>query len=155
MRGIPGCLVVGLALAAAVGCTRSAPAPAGEGPPASATVPAGGDGARPKFESELVHTSTLDGGTGSSTYKSTRNEDGKLFTVADAIATTIKGATVTLKFEVVFVAHRRGKDVYKVTYSVAKGGATQTTTQEAAYDGTRTVLVEDQYGSLVLQPPSR
>src|SRR5262245_59221575 len=155
MRGTLGCLFVAVALAAAVGCNRSAPTPGAGVSPASAAVPADGDGGRAKFEPELLHTNTLDGGNGSSSYTSTRNDDGKLFTWANGVTTTIKGRTVTLTFGVAFVGHRNGKDVYKLTYTVKKAEGAQTTTREAAYDGTRTVLVEDEYGSPVLQPPSK
>jgi hypothetical protein len=151
MRRALGCVAIGLTLVA--GCSRPAPTPAGGESPAPA-VPAAA-GKRPKFESELVATHTVNGGTGSSAHKSTRYDDGKPFTTVENYSTTIKGSSVTLKYEVAFVAHRDGKDVYKLTYTVEKAGGAETKTTEAAYDGKRAVLVEDQNGSLVLQPPSK
>jgi hypothetical protein len=151
MRVALGCVVIGLSLAA--GCSRPGSHSAGAEQPA-AVAPAA-DEKRPKFESELVATNTLNGGTGSSVHKSTRYDDDKPFTAVDNYSTTIKGGPVTLKYEVAFVAHRDGKDRYKLTYTVEKAGGSETKTSEAAYDGKRAVLVEDQYGSLVLQPPSK
>ena len=150
MRGALGCVFVGLLLAVAAGCSRSAPTPADGAPPASVA-----EGKGPKFESELVHTHTVDGKGGSGAYKGTRYEDGKPFNVVENYTTTIKGGSTTLKYEVAFVTHRDGKDVYKLTYTVAKAEGTETKTSEATYEGGRTVLVEDQYGSFVLQPPSK
>jgi hypothetical protein len=156
MRAILGCGLTGLVLAIAVGCSRSAPTAAGSGPPSSAPSPTpAAERKRPTFESELVHTNTLNGGTGSSSHKSTRYDDGRPFTAVENFSTTLAGGPVTLKYEVVFVAHRDGKDVYKWTYTVAKAGGSETRGSEATYDGKRTVLVEDRYGSLVLQPPSK
>src|SRR6478752_10191524 len=115
MRGLLGCAATGLVLASAAGCSRSAPTPAGGGPPAPASGAPAAEGKRPKFESELVATHTLNGGTGSSAHRSTRYDDGKLFTAVENYATTIKGGPVTLKYEVAFVAHRDGKDVFRLT----------------------------------------
>ena len=148
MRGIFGCVVVALLLTSAVGCSRSAPTPSSGEPPTPAAVPPSSEGKRPKFEYELVHTNALDGGTGSSVTKG-----GTRDVVSHAI--TIKGRAVTFKCEIAYVGHRDGKDVYKLTYTVEKAGGAESTMKDTAYDGTRTVLIEDQYGTLVLQPPSK
>ena len=121
MRGILGCVVVALTLTCAAGCSRSAPTP-GSVPPSPNAVPPGDEEKRQKFESELVHTNALDGGAGSSVFKGTRYDDGKPFTAIDSHATTFKGRTVTLKYEVAFAGQRGGKDVYKLTYTVEKAG---------------------------------
>lgn len=153
MRGVVACTTVCLSLALTAGCSRSGSAPGGGDPPAP--VAAAAEGKRPKFESELIHTHTVNGGTGSSHHTSTRYDDGKPFRAVENWSTSVTGGPVTLKCEVAFVAHRDGKDVYKVSYTVGKAGGSTTTTREVAYDGKRTVAVEDEYGSLVLQPPTK
>ena len=155
MREILGCVIVALLLTSAVGCSRSGPSPTGGEQPDPVTVSTAADGKRPKFESELVYTHTINGGTGSSNHTSTRYDDGKPFRAVENWSTSIKGGPVTLDCEVAFVTHRDGKDVYKIKYTVGKAGGSETRTTEAGYDGKRTVLSEDQHGTLVLQPPAK
>ena len=103
----------------------------------------------------MVYTHTVNGGTGSSNHTSTRYDNEKPFSAVENWSTTVKAGPITLKCEVVFVAHRDSKDVYKVTYTVAKAEGSETKTNEIPYDGKRAVLIEDQYSTLVLQPPSK
>src|SRR5581483_4761878 len=86
MRGMMAGVAVGLWLAA--GCSRQAPAPAGGAQPEPAPA-AAAEGKRPKFESELVHTHTIDGGKGSSRHTSTRYDDGKPFNAVENYETTV------------------------------------------------------------------
>lgn len=148
-------VVVGGLLAATAGCSRSAPESATVTLPAPPPAGPGVAAKGPRFESELINTYTVDGGTSSGKHTSTRYDNDKPFTAAENVASTFKGSTTTVKFELKFVEHRDGKDIYKLKYTVEKAEGSSTTTREASYDGKRTVLLEDPYGSIVMQPPTK
>lgn len=106
------------------------------------------------FQSELVHTHSINGSGGSGTHRSTHYDDGKPFTAVQEYSTTVREGTTTLKYDLAFAEHRDGKDIYKLSYAVTTAKGAETKSSEAAYDGNRTVIIEDEYGSLVLHPPS-
>jgi hypothetical protein len=151
MRGISSLVVIGIAFGTMMGCSRSSSATAGGASPAVAPATTA---KRPKYESELFTSHTLNGGTGNGTFRSTTNVDGKPFTAIDNHSNTIEGGATTLTYAVTFTDHRDGKDIYKVTYTVQTADGAETTGREVPYDGTKTVLLEDKHLTLVLQPPS-
>ena len=99
MRGLLGSVVVGLSLVSAAGCSRSGPSPASGAPPAAVSPAA--DGKKPKFESELVYTHTVNGGTGSSNHTSTRYDNEKPFSAVENWSTTVKAGPITRRKQAV------------------------------------------------------
>jgi hypothetical protein len=142
----------GLALAVAVGCSRPVPTPAPSETSVSVTPTPAPEDKRPQLESVLVQTVK---GQLPSTNTMTRDKDGKPFHSVEGFATTVQVGEIALKYELTFEAHRGGQDVYKFTYTVTSNGNSRTTTNAVAYDSRKTVLVEDEFGSLVLQPPTK
>lgn len=106
------------------------------------------------FQSELVYTHSINGSSGSGIHRSTRYDGGQPFITVEEYSAILREGTTTLNFNLAFAAHRDGKDVYKLSYTVKTAEGAETKSSEVAYDGNRTVVVEDEYGSLVLQPPS-
>lgn len=147
MRPIRNALTLVVFASLAAGCSRPAPAPTA---PGSLAADRG-----PKFESELVYTYSVGGGKGRGTDRSVRYDGDKPFVAVTNWKATQAGGGVTLTYDLAFVEHRGGKDVFKTAYTVTTGGATETRRFETEYDGKRTVVVEDKYGSVVLQPPSQ
>jgi hypothetical protein len=153
MATVRDLLGLGLALAVAVGCSGGAPTTAPSGAPVPVTPAPPPEVKQPQLESELVQT--VKGQPKSNTHRMSRDKDGKPFYTIDGFATTVVVGETTVKYDLTFEAHRGGKDVYKFTYTVTTNGNARTTTTEVAYDGRKTVLVEDEFGSLVLQPPTK
>jgi hypothetical protein len=114
------------------------------------------DSSRPRYESELSYSHTVNGGKSSGTDRGTRYTDGKPFRVVDkfVLASGDPKDAFHIRIEVGFVVHRSGKDLYRVSYTARKGGGLQTTTSEMQYDGRRLVLIEDENCTVVLQPPT-
>ena len=116
-------------------------------------------GKSPKFECELIQTHDFNGKTGSSSHFSTKTVDNKLFTSVENYTTTVNLGSVNLKYEFEFLAHRDGKDVYKLTYTISdtskSGVGSETKTSEFTYEGQKKVVIQDKYGSAVFQPPNK
>jgi hypothetical protein len=148
MRAATSSAVAAVALALATGC----PGPSGTPASKPATPVAADEPTVQKFEAELVHT--LVGG-GGSTHSNTRTVDGKSSVVVGNITNKVSLGKTTLTTKIEVVGHRAGKDVYKLTYTVAKPEGSQTKSTEVSYEGQRKVLVEDEYGTLVIRPPAK
>ncbi|OWK45649.1 hypothetical protein FRUB_01980 [Fimbriiglobus ruber] len=107
----------------------------------------------PIFPSEVIYQFGQDGATTHGVY---RGAAGKSAVGAgERYSQTATVGPVSVTFELTFVAHRGGKDVFRLTYTVTDSGRTETKTSEVEYDGTRTVAVEDKHGSVVIQPPGK
>src|SRR5438270_6145446 len=109
MRARNSWLVAGAALALAVGCRQPTSAPA----PASSALAAAPEERVPRFESEFTVTSKAPGGA--SSHSTGQNQFGdKTYHVISGFKHTDEGPGRTLSYEIDFVRHRDGKDIYKV-----------------------------------------
>jgi hypothetical protein len=147
--------LIGLAVTAALGLAAGCDRPSQTTGPATPTIATGlaesGDGKDPKFLSEFVVIDPK--GT----------EVARLFNGgADGgppVATNLRHATgggrSAVVYEIEFVAHRAGADVFKFAYTAPSTGGSVTRTKEVRYAGERLVLVQDEHGSAVLRPPSK
>jgi hypothetical protein len=135
-----------LAVVAAGGCSPSAPAPnkQSQGDPYR--------GRKPAFECELVHSLV---GTGhESIFRTFRYDSGRPFAWVNELSAAIPVGSTTVNFGVWFVVHWGGKDVYDFEYTAGAGASEERKTSRVQYAGARTVLIEDQFGTLFLRPPS-
>ena len=138
---------LGLIGTVAAGCSPATPAPAvGQGPVVADKGP--------KFESELTYSWAIGEAKFEGAHRGSRYDGDKSIKVGERWSSTSTAGDTKLVVTVAFVGHRDGKDVFKFTSSLTEGGKTVTRDGETEYDGKRTVVLENKFGSMVVQPPT-